>query len=126
MSVWADVDTSIGTFRVEASEATLTGSDLEIAFRIEPKARDYTIRSMTMHLGDQTGECPGQLYAARGEIWEAFNAIREHFLDEFDIDEPSRPILIHQMKRLKRDGATREALERKDRQAKLAANHKRS
>jgi hypothetical protein len=67
-----------------------------------------------------------QLYAARGEIWEAFNAIREHFLDEFDIDEPSRPILIHQMKRLKRDGATREALERKDRQAKLAANHKRS
>jgi hypothetical protein len=59
MSVWADVDTSIGTLRVEASEATLTGSDLKIGFRIEPKARDYTIRSMTMHLGDQTGECPG-------------------------------------------------------------------
>lgn len=63
-----------------------------------------------------------QRFAARGEIWDAFNAVREHFLDEFDIDEPSRPILIHRMKRLKRDGATREALERKDRQAKLAGN----
>ena len=27
------------------------------------------------------------------EIWEAFKAIREHFLDEFDIEEPSHPIL---------------------------------
>lgn len=46
-----------------------------------------------------------QKYAARGEIWDAFNAIREHFLDEFDIEEPTRPVLIHQMKRKKRDGA---------------------
>jgi hypothetical protein len=66
---------------------------------------------------------PEQRFAARGEIWDAFNAVREHFLDEFDIDEPTRPILIHRMKRLKRDGATREALERKDRQAKLAGNN---
>ena len=27
------------------------------------------------------------------EIWEAFKAIREHFLDEFDIEEPSHPII---------------------------------
>lgn len=27
------------------------------------------------------------------EIWESFKAIREHFLDEFDIEEPSHPIL---------------------------------
>lgn len=67
-----------------------------------------------------------QRFAARGEIWDAFNAIREHFLDEFDIDEPSRPILIYRMKRLKRDGATREALERKERQVQLAANNQRS
>jgi hypothetical protein len=57
-------------------------------------------------------------YAARGEIWDAFNAVREHFLDEFDIEEPSRPILIHRMKRKKRDGATREALKRRDKQMK--------
>ena len=47
-----------------------------------------------------------QRFAARGEIWDAFNAVREHFLDEFDIEEPTRPILIHRMKRKKRDGAT--------------------
>lgn len=46
-----------------------------------------------------------QKYAARGEIWDAFNAIREHFLDEFDIEEPTRPVLVQRMKRKKRDGA---------------------
>ena len=48
---------------------------------------------------------PEQRYEARGEIWEAFKAIREHFLDEFDIEEPTKPILIHKMRRRKRDGA---------------------
>ena len=64
-------------------------------------------------------------YEARGKIWDAFLAIREHFLDEFDLEEPTKPILIYRMKRRKRDGATKEALERKDRQAKLAENHRR-
>jgi hypothetical protein len=59
-----------------------------------------------------------QKYAARGEIWDAFNAVREHFLDEFDIEEPSRPILIHRMKRKKRDGAASYALKWRDRQLK--------
>ena len=45
-------------------------------------------------------------YAVRTEIWHAFNAIREHFLDEFDIDEPTRPIVIHRMKRKKQEGGT--------------------
>ena len=53
---------------------------------------------------------PEEKYAARGEIWEAFNAVREHFLDEFDIEEPTRPILIDRMKRRKRDGAAAYAL----------------
>jgi hypothetical protein len=52
-----------------------------------------------------------QRYAARGEIWDAFNAIREHFLDEFDIEEPSRPIVVNRMKRKKRDGAAPSAVE---------------
>jgi hypothetical protein len=57
-------------------------------------------------------------YAARGEIWDAFNAVREHFLDEFDIEEPSRPVLIHRMKRKKRDGAAPYALNWRDKQLK--------
>jgi hypothetical protein len=50
-------------------------------------------------------------YKARGEIWNAFNAIREHFVDEFDIEEPTQPVLIHRMKRKKRDGAASFALD---------------
>jgi hypothetical protein len=69
---------------------------------------------------------PEQRYAARGEIWDAFNAIREHFLDEFDIEEPTKPILIYRMKRQKRDGAQPEALERKDRQLEMAGEKRRS
>jgi hypothetical protein len=59
-----------------------------------------------------------QKYAARGEIWDAFNAVREHFLDEFDIAEPSRPILIHRMRRTKRDGAAPYALKWRETQQK--------
>jgi hypothetical protein len=66
-------------------------------------------------VGEVTAE---QRFAARGEIWDAFNAIRESFLDEFDIEEPSRPVLIHRMKRRKRDGAAAEALKRRDKQLK--------
>lgn len=69
---------------------------------------------------------PEQRYAARGEIWDAFNAIREHFLDEFDIEEPTRPVLIHRMKRKKRDGATNEAIKLKDRQHELNGEQMRS
>ena len=59
-----------------------------------------------------------QKYAARGEIWASFNAVREHFLDEFDIEEPTRPILIHRMKRRKRDGAAAYALKWREKQQK--------
>ena len=34
-----------------------------------------------------------------GEIREAFNAIREHFLDEFEIEEPSKPIVVQGARR---------------------------
>ena len=51
-----------------------------------------------------------QRYAARGEIWSGFNSVREHFLDEFDIEEPSRPIVVYKMKRKKREGAAPSAI----------------
>jgi len=52
---------------------------------------------------------PEQRYEARGEIWEALKAIREHFLDEFDIEQPTNPIVIRGMKRRRKDGATPDA-----------------
>jgi hypothetical protein len=53
---------------------------------------------------------PDDKFKARGEIWDAFNALREHFVEEFDIEEPTRPVLIASMKRKKRDGAAPYAL----------------
>ncbi|MGI9387112.1 MAG: hypothetical protein ACR2OX_06750 [Methyloligellaceae bacterium] len=41
----------------------------------------------------------------RDAIWEAFNTLREHFLDEFDLEEPTRPILTPGSRRTKRPGA---------------------
>ncbi len=43
---------------------------------------------------------------ARDEIWDAFNAIREHFLDEFDIEEPSHPIIVTAVKRSRKVGTS--------------------
>jgi hypothetical protein len=43
------------------------------------------------------------------EIQDAFNAIREHFLDEFEIEEPSHPIVIRHMKRMRANGASQAA-----------------
>jgi hypothetical protein len=74
------------------------------------------IERLDPRVADVTTE---QKYAARGEIWDAFNAVREHFLDEFDIEEPTRPILIHRMKRRKRDGAAAYATKWRDKQQKI-------
>jgi hypothetical protein len=61
------------------------------------------IESMDPRIATPT---PDERYRARGEIWEAFKAIREHFLDEFDLEEPTKPILVDDMRRMKRDGAS--------------------
>ncbi len=57
-----------------------------------------------------------QFAIARDQIWNAFNAIREHFLDEFDIEEPSKPILVHAMKRRKAPGSAAAAQRLHDKQ----------
>lgn len=62
---------------------------------------------------------PEQRYEARGEIWEAFKAIREHFLDEFDLEEPTKPILIYKMRRQKQNGAAPYAKKMVSEQIKL-------
>ncbi|MEE9590160.1 MAG: hypothetical protein V3V97_19315 [Hyphomicrobiaceae bacterium] len=48
---------------------------------------------------------PPERAAARDAIWEAFNALREHFLDEFDLEEPTRPITQPSSRRTKHAGA---------------------
>lgn len=84
-----------------------------------PYAPLHHIRETMNGIDPRKGDVPGSAkYNARGEIWDAFNAIREHFLDEFDIEEPTCPVLVHEMKRKKRDGAAPAAMARLEQQKK--------
>tara|TARA_R110002096_G_scaffold16106_29_gene55186 strand:- start:2960 stop:3586 length:627 start_codon:yes stop_codon:yes gene_type:complete len=44
--------------------------------------------------------------SAREDIWEAFNALRERFLDELELVEPANPILGIAAKRTKQPGSS--------------------
>jgi hypothetical protein len=57
----------------------------------------------------------------RDAILQAFYALREVFLEELDLEEPSRPLLIFGGRRTKQSGATRAARSWQDRQAKRHA-----
>jgi len=54
----------------------------------------------------------------RDAILQAFYALREVFLEELDLEEPSRPLLIFGGRRLKKSGASRWAQAWQDRQSK--------
>lgn len=45
------------------------------------------------------------LQAAREAIWEGFNALRERFLEELDLEVPARPITVAGARRKKQVGA---------------------
>lgn len=53
---------------------------------------------------------------ARDAILQAFYALRESFLDELDIEEPDKALLIFGARRLKQSGATRSAQRAQDAQ----------
>ncbi len=58
----------------------------------------------------------------RDAILQAFYALREVFLEELDLEEPSRPLLIFGGRRTKKSGAPRWARSWQDRQAKRHAS----
>ncbi len=46
-----------------------------------------------------------QLILIRNEVWESFNALREHFLEELDLESPETPIIGAGARRKKMPGA---------------------
>jgi len=58
--------------------------------QIDPRAGGYTIE---------------QLIAVRQAIWDSFDALRERFLEELDLEEPENPIVGAGAKRTKAPGA---------------------
>ncbi len=57
----------------------------------------------------------------RDAILHSFYALRESFLDELDLEEPSKPLLLPGSRRLKRSGTTRYAAQWQARQGKRQA-----
>ncbi len=55
---------------------------------------------------------------ARDAIIQSFDAVRETFLEELDLEAPSHPLLISAARRLKVPGKTRRAAARQERQRK--------
>lgn len=49
-----------------------------------------SIKAIDPRRGTYTQE---QLTEQRGEIWKSFNALRERFLEELDLEEPANPII---------------------------------
>ena len=54
-----------------------------------------------------TSADPSERAAAQEAIWDAFYALREEFLEEFDLNQPTRPIVQPGSRRKKRSGAAR-------------------
>ena len=61
---------------------------------------------------------PEQRAIVRDAILQAFYALREKFLDELDLDEPTTPLTASVTRRLKRPGTTNRARRQQERQIK--------
>lgn len=61
---------------------------------------------------------PDRMVIARDAILQSFYALRENFLEELDLEEPSHPLLMSGGRRLKSSGATQGARRRQQRQVK--------
>ena len=61
-----------------------------------------TLESIDPRKSTYSGE---QLAKARHDIWESFNALREHFLEELDLESPETPIIGAGARRTKTPGA---------------------
>ena len=59
---------------------------------------------------------------AREAILQSFYALRENFLEELDLEQPSHPLLISGGRRLKSSGARKSALSLQERQRKRQDN----
>ncbi len=60
-----------------------------------------TLESIDPRAGAYSQE---QLAKARHDIWESFNALREHFLEELDLESPETPIIGAGARRTKTPG----------------------
>jgi hypothetical protein len=71
-----------------------------------PFAPLHDMRRVLQSLDPRNGPTtPEQRKLARDAMLQAFYALREHFLDELDLEEPSNPLLMASARRMKTSGS---------------------
>lgn len=85
-----------------------------------PYACLHDMRRVLQTLNPTKGDAvtEGDRKRVRDAVLQAFYALRERFLEELDLEEPTRPLLIHGGRRLKKPGSTGAASRLQDRQRK--------
>ncbi len=87
-----------------------------------PYAPLHDMRRVLQTLDPRDGTTtPEARKLARDTMLQSFYALREHFLEELDLEEPDTPLLMSGARRLKSQGAQSRARNLQDRQIKIAA-----
>ncbi len=73
---------------------------------------------MTLNPTKNGAPPPADRKCARDAILQCFAALRENFLEELDLEQPTHPLLVSGGKRLKQSGAARAAYRRQNKQHK--------
>lgn len=85
-----------------------------------PYASLHDMRRVLQTLNPAKGDAvtEGDRKRVRDAVLQAFYALRERFLEELDLEEPTRPLLISGGRRLKKPGSTNAANRAQERQRK--------
>jgi hypothetical protein len=114
LAAFYKVSETIDTMRIVYRNAGETGGLIGL-YPFEP-LHDMRRALQTLDPRLSTEVTTDQKNLARDAILQAFNALRETFLEELDLEEPHHPLLISGARRLKSPGADVAALVMQDHQ----------
>mgnify|MGYP001380106913 CR=1 FL=1 len=114
LEVFCKLSETIDNMRIVYRNVGETGSEIGLY----PFAPLHDMRRVLQTLDPRKGDdiMPEQRKLARDAILQSFYALRETFLEELDLEEPTEPLLIWGGRRLKKPGSTGAARRGQDRQ----------
>jgi len=114
LAAFSRISETIDTMRIVYKNAGETGGQVGLY----PYAPLHDMRRALQTLDPRNPQQPTDEHKklVRDAILQAFYALRETFLEELDLEEPSNPLLISGARRLKTPGAAMPAMVLQDRQ----------
>lgn len=114
LAAYSRISETIDTMRIVYKNAGETDG----LVGLYPYAPLHDMRRVLQTLDPRNPDAPGeeQKNLVKDAIMQAFYALRESFLEELDLEQPSNPLLISGGRRLKAPGAQMSALVMQDRQ----------